>query len=343
MLEQRGEKLFSCKLLSSLQSEMVRPVLFVDFMQNLRSGSSLLRSHQLWKLSKPGLDDTGTTSAVTASLDHRDSILVLNKNTLLHCSQEQVATLRQHGNVLMADPLDGKVDESILASCNVLLAASRTQFAAFQQHFPDKRTAYVGHHVDLRIGEITPPTDRLRLAYFGELVNAAFAGSLGDAVTFIHTDTSQAHDAEWIKKIHHFNAHYALRANLGIDGFKPFTKGFIASHCASPVLADMHDEEAHRFLPESYPYFADKSSMQSVIAATERMRTGFVGPEWREALDIMRQVKEVSSRAAVTAELHAALAPELSRGWRMAAFQKLHNIFRRKNPARDFNRARLLI
>jgi hypothetical protein len=117
MLEQRGEKLFSCKLSSSLQSEMVRPVLFVDFMQNLRSGSSLLRTHQLWKLSKPGLDDTGTTSAVTASLDHRDSILVLNKNTLLHCSQEQMATLRQHGNVLMADPLDGKVDESILASC----------------------------------------------------------------------------------------------------------------------------------------------------------------------------------------------------------------------------------
>jgi hypothetical protein len=293
---------------------LVRPVLFVDLMQNLRSGSSLLRTHQLWQLSKPGLDDAGTPSAVTASLEHRDSILILNKNTLLNQTQEQIATLRQHGNVLMADPLDGKVDESILNACSALLAASHTQFAAFQQRFPDKRVAYVGHHVDLRIGKITPPADKLRLAYFGELVNAAFVGGLGEAVVFIRTDTSQAHNAEWIKSIHRFNAHYALRQPREIDGFKPFTKGFLAAHCASPVLADLRDEEAGRLLPESYPYFADKSSMQSVIAATERMRAGFGGPEWCEALAIMRQVKEASSRAAVAAQLHAALAPELSRG-----------------------------
>jgi hypothetical protein len=187
---QRGEKLLPCKLYSYWQREMVRPVLFVDFMQNLRSASSLLRTHQLWQLSKPGLDYAGTPSAVTASLEHRDSILILNKNTLLHRSQEHIATLCQHGNVLMADPLDGKLADSILAMCSVLLAASRTQFAAFQQRFPDKRIAYVGHHVDFRIGEITPPDDRLRLAYFGELVNAAFAGSLGETVAFIHTDTS---------------------------------------------------------------------------------------------------------------------------------------------------------
>ena len=254
-------------------------------------------------------------SAVTASLEHRDSILILNKNTLLHRSQEHIATLCQHGNVLMADPLDGKVDDSILAMCSVLLAASRTQFAAFQQRFPDKRIAYVGHHVDFRIGEITPPNDRLRLAYFGELVNAAYAGSLGETVAFIHTDTSQANNAEWMKNIHHFNAHYALRAHREIDGYKPFTKGFLAAHCASPVLVDMHDEEARRFLPESYPYFVDKSSMQNVIAATERMRAGFAGPEWREALAVMRQVKDASSHATVAAQLHAALAPELSRAW----------------------------
>jgi hypothetical protein len=312
-------------------------------MQNLRSGSSLLRTHQLWQLSKPGLDDAATPSAVTVSLDHRDSILVLNKNTLLHCTQEQIATLRQHGNVVMADPVDGKVDESILVACSVLLAASRAQFAAFQQRFPDKRIAYVGHHVDLRIGEITPPADRLRFAYFGELVNAARAGSLGDAVTFILTDTSQAHDSEWMKNLRHYNAHYALRAHQGIDGFKPFTKGFLAAHCASPVLADMRDEEARCFLPESYSYFADKSSMQSVIAATERMRAGFAGPEWLEALATMRQVKEASSRAAVTAQLHAALAPELSRGWRMPTFLRMHNFFRRKHPGRNYNRARLFI
>jgi hypothetical protein len=292
---------------------MVRPVLFVDLMQDLRSGSSLLRSHQLWQLSKPCLDDAGTPSAVTASLEHRDSILVLNKNTLLHCLQEKLAALRQHGNVLMADPLDGKVDAGILAACSVLLGASRVQFAAFQQRFPDKRIAYVGQHVDLRIGEITPPTDSFRLAYFGELVNAAFAGSLGEAVAFIHTDTSRAHDSAWMTRLHHFNAHYALRAHREIDGYKPFTKGFIAAHCASPVLVDMGDEEARCFLPAGYPYFADTSSMQSVIAAIERMRAGFAGPEWREALSVMRQVKEASCRATVAAQLHAALAPELSR------------------------------
>src|SRR5271170_2133165 len=67
--------------LQLLACEMVRPVLFVDVEQNLRSGSTLLRTHQLWQLSKRDLDDVGAPSAVTTSLEHRDSILVLNKNT----------------------------------------------------------------------------------------------------------------------------------------------------------------------------------------------------------------------------------------------------------------------
>lgn len=60
----------------------MRSVLFVDVMPNRSSGSTLLRTHQLWQLGKPYFNDAGITSAVTHSLEHRNSILILNKNTL---------------------------------------------------------------------------------------------------------------------------------------------------------------------------------------------------------------------------------------------------------------------
>jgi hypothetical protein len=109
-------------------------------------------------------------------------------------------------------------------------------------------------------------------------VNAAFAGSLGDAVTFIHTDTNQAYDAEWIKKIHHFNAHYALRANLGIDGFKPFTKGFIAAHCASPVIVRRHHRPSVRAAMEAWWTEFQRHSARDQISLPYVI--------WRDSLNI---------------------------------------------------------
>jgi len=304
-------------------------VLFVDSMPKLRLGSSLLRSYQLCELAKAGLDASGIPSAVTSSFKHRNSILILNKNTLLNCTQEQLYKLRGAGNVLFGDPLDGKIDGNTLAACHVLLASSRTQTEQLRESYPEKRIAYVGHHVDLRIGNVTPSDDTLQLAYFGDILNAAFAEQLEKEVSFIHVDTSQADNVQWMKLLHQFNAHYALREHHKADGLKPFTKGFIAAHCACPVLIDIKDEEARRFLPEGYPYVVTRSSPDGVIEVTCRMRAGFGGPEWNEAMGFMRDLKQASSRAVVIEQFREALAPELSDRQRKSFFPKLGSWLRR--------------
>jgi hypothetical protein len=292
---------------------MLDAVFFAShFDPKLKSGSSFMRSYQLWQLAKPHFDAAGMHSATTSSLRHRNSLLVLNKYTLLKCNLDQLDRLHKAGNVLMADPVDGKIDENILAACDALLASSLMQLDWFRRSYPQKRIAYINHHVDPRIGDIMPPADRLRLAYFGEIPNAALFAPLRHHIAFVSVDTGNARNTGWMKSLRDFNAHYALRAHRDIDGFKPFLKGFVAAHCRSPIIVEKMNGEACRFLGDDYPYMVATPTIDGAMEVIERMREGFGGPEWQEALARMRIVEKASSLAVVNDQIREAFAPELS-------------------------------
>jgi len=291
-----------------------RPVLFVDSLPELRAGSSYLRTTQLCELSKAAFEDAGIRSQVTSSLAHRDSILILNKNSLLATKPWRLRRLKRRNNVVVADPLDGKVDAERLGCCDLLLAASLTQFDALSTEFPDKKVAYVGHHVDLRLPPVNPPTERFRLGYFGEIGNAAFSETPNLPVEFVAIETMRADITGWMEKLALFNAHYALRKTQSFDGFKPFTKGFVAAHCGSPILVGSDDVEARRHLPADYPFVADASSVETVIAAIGRMREAFVGPEWQIALDAMAGIRRQTTPDAIADQLVRAIAPHALAG-----------------------------
>jgi hypothetical protein len=295
------------------------------FDPKLRSGTSFMRSYQLWQLAKPHFDAVGMHSATTSSLRHRNSLLVLNKYMLLKCTLEQLDRLSKAGNVLMGDPVDGKIDEDILSACDALLASSLTQLDWFHRAYPRKRIAYIGHHVDPRIGDIAPPADKLRLAYFGEILNAAFVAPLRHDIVFIHVDTGNAGNTEWMKKLHNFNAHYAMRAHRDFDGFKPFIKGFVAAHCRCPIIVGKLDDEACRFLGDDYPYQVRAPTVGEVMVVTERMRAGFGGPEWQEALARMRAVKNATSLSVVNDQIRETFAPELASHQRRTTFSRLRS------------------
>jgi hypothetical protein len=77
--------------------------------------------------------------------------------------------------------------------------------------------------------------------------------------------------------------------------FKPFTKGFTAAHCLSPILTERSESDAQFYLPDDYPFFLPGGSWNEVRDAMMRIRGEFGGKSWRYAVDVMRDVRDKSS------------------------------------------------
>jgi hypothetical protein len=276
------------------------------------SGSTLLRSCQLCELVKPHLRARGIETRTISDVDVDDSVVILNKLLVCGASSESINELKRRGNFVYVDPLDAIAPKGVLQSADVLIASSKCQADNFRVHYPYKQSCYVGHHVDLRIGDINAPNDKLRVAYFGEPYNARFADSISSIIDFHHTNTADALQIAWIDQLRNYNCHYAMRRGQSFDGFKPFTKGFIAAHCAAPVIAAVDDQEAKCFLTPEYPYLVQGSSLEGVLDILRMMRGDFGGPRWRLAVEIMSSVKAASSRDVVAMQLFNAIAPHVA-------------------------------
>jgi hypothetical protein len=292
---------------------MISKVVFVTSPANQNAGSKLLRSDQLRRLAASVLTTRDVPTVTADNTDFSDAILILGKYPLLGANPQTIADSKRRGNLVYADPLDGQVADEVLAAADVLIASSSTQSADFARRFTRQRTAYVGHHVDLRIGPVQSPSDMLRLGYFGEMFNARFAEELSDEIGFHRIDTSRASDVRWIAQLPRYNAHYALRARQSSDGFKPFTKGFVAAHCGAVIVVAADDEEARAFLPADYPYMTAGASVHQVRDVIERMRADFNGPNWRHSLAAMAEIRASSSRDVVARQLFEAVAPDLKK------------------------------
>lgn len=274
--------------------------------------STQLRSSQLAKIAAPRLNAAGATTLTSSSIEFKDTVLILSKNFLQTHGAEDIARLKTGGNIIISDPLDGLIQDDLYQASDVLIAASLTQFKALTREYPRHRVAYVGHHVDTRIDCTSLPTDRFRLGYFGELRNAKFRADLFDLVGFHHTDTSLASDTGWMSNLVNYNAHYAVRERQSFDGFKPFTKGFIAAAMQSVVVPGSSDPEAREWLPDDYPYWADDSSAEAVRALIMRMRDEYGGREWERAASMMAHLRQQTQIEVIASQIEDAITPELT-------------------------------
>ena len=290
---------------------MKRPIHFVIAPTKPDSGSTRMRSYQLSDIIRQSGVLRGADIYVSQAGMFRDSVLVLNKNAMETVCAEQLNQLRKFGNVLIADPLDGSFEPEFLSLFDAVLVASYTQLSRYTQwlHIP---VAYVGHHVDTRIGEVHTPQASLCMGYFGELVHAKFIDELAGHVRFVATDTRKSQDTSWMAQLAKANAHYCIRPKGPETIFKPFTKGFIASRCGAPVLLDAADSEARYFLPQDYPYFTSAHSATEVKEAILRMADDFGSSVWRAAVDMMRQMSQQCSKANIARQFHQVITTVLA-------------------------------
>ncbi len=234
-----------------------------------------------------GLSDLGTL---------RGQTVILTKSALCRIGRREMAGLRARSHTLIADPVDLPMRDSVLAAADILLASSLTQERYFKTRFADRRVHYLAHHVDLRLPAIAAPADRARLAYFGKFENCLHADRIPPLVTVFRAEFPA--DTGWMQHLAAHNAHYALRAASPFDGFKPFTKGFVAAHCGAPVIVRADDEEARLHLGDGYTFYVQDLSWEAVNTQLARIAGSFGTPDWHAARATMQ---DLANRVALPA------------------------------------------
>ncbi len=280
------------------------PVAFLYSGRHAASASTFLRAGQLAELvaeHHPGRYDIAWTPEFGTI---RDRVVLLTKWALQTRSAEEIAALRTRNIAVIGVWDDLPAEAEKMAALDAAMTLSHSQTLDLARRFPETPAFHVTHHVNRLIPPSTPPADRLRTGYFGELANTVRPGSLAGLVELVGIDTSRV-ETGWIGRLPEFNAHWIIRRRRPIDGAKPFLKGFLAARCGAVAVAARGDEDALYYLGDDYPFFVPGLDAADLEAHMVAMAAGFGGADWRLARAIMDQVAARSTDAVVAAEFAA--------------------------------------
>ena len=278
-----------------------QPIVFLYPAKRKNYGTTYLRNYQLYELVRSRF--SGRRDVVrTTNARIRNSIVVVSKTFLDTCKTSQLERMAR-SNILIADPVDGKLSDGKIEHVHVLMAASVAAYDDYVARYPQKPVFYVTHHVDLRIpSDIHPPDKAFRAAYFGDPLNTCLDQAISEKVD-VYRAVSGADAESWIRRLKDYNFHYCVRRGRSFDGHKPFIKGFTAAHCRSNMLIQKTAGDAAHYLGDDYPYFLpDEPSVETILERLEFARESFGGPEWRLGLQIMEEVRRRSTPERVVSE-----------------------------------------
>lgn len=225
------------------------------------SGSTVMRGFQLFDIIKSSsLKNLISNISIESNFSNlENTLLFLTKGVLAEMDVEKLKLLKSKNNIIFADYVDAKVDKDLVDYIDVMVAASITAYIDYNTRFPNKKICLLTHHVDPRIENASIKHDkRNKIAYFGERVNTKISDEGEQFVDLYQVDTSgkdMLHS--WINQVSKYRYHYAVRNKRGIDGSKPFTKGFTAACVDSPIILERDVDDAMYYLGYHYPYFLE--------------------------------------------------------------------------------------
>ena len=235
--------------------------------------------------------------------DIKDSIVILNKSFLNRVKINDLNILKKKGNLICADYIDDKPSQVVLEKVDVLIASSIKQYLFYLKSYPNKLSHLITHHTDPRLKLVSQKLNQFKIGYFGETINAKFGKELKKVIDIIGIDTKNSNDQSWMNVIGNYNAHYLVRNNRSIDGFKPFLKGFTASKYKSNILAFEKDGDALFYLTKDYPYLLRDSSLNSIKNGIDHMKESFLSKDWFEGIEIMKSVQDRCSNQFIINEI----------------------------------------
>lgn len=98
---------------------------------------------------------------------------------------------------------------------------------------------------------------------------------------------------DWFADGLQYNCHVSIREPGRDFLYKPNCKVSTAAACEANLVTT-RDESALEMLGTDYPFYCEPTR-ESLLEAIDRARAAFGGPEWKQGLDRMREVKESTS------------------------------------------------
>ncbi len=250
----------------------------------------------------------GMTAQRLAARPVIDSTIVLGKTALQALGPAAIEQVKAEGSTVLFDAVDGLVQPELAGLADGFVCASRSEFA-FRSSSARVPVHLVPHAIDQRIDVPARTHDHFSCAYAGRRVNGQHLGDLrGIDVIATPGSTQGGRDSRrWVDDLSAYSHHYVVRQRQEYDGFKPFTKGFVASALGAAVIASADDEEDRLMLGDDYPYLSRSSRLADVRQCLDFARESFGGADWRRAQERMRTLAEAACPITVGNRLVAAL------------------------------------
>lgn len=285
------------------------PITFVYSTRLPNSTTTLLRGKQLSELIAARWGDLYDVTYTSDMDSVRDQVVLATKEALWLGRTADLAALRARNLAMIGSWEDANPMPEKTPLLDAMMTLSIRAMLDMNRSWPNIPSFHVTHNVNTAVPVLEPPTDRLRTGYFGDLPNTVRPDVLANDVDLVNADSiglrAKGISTDWLEALPHYNCHWIVRNRRPLDGWKPFLKGFVAARCGAAVIVTRDDQNAAHYLGDDYPFYAESVAPADLEAAWVRTAAAFGGPEWRFALDIMRQVKARSSDAQVAAEFRA--------------------------------------
>lgn len=283
------------------------PIVFLSAPAHANSASTLLRGHQLSHLVASAFPERFAVSFTEDEANVRDAVVLLTKGAMAMLAPDQILALRKRNRAAIGAWDDIRPDPRKARLVDATMTLSHRQTIELNRLYPQAPSFLVTHHVNTQVQAkaraMTPPEDRLRTGYFGDLENTVRPPALASLVELVGIDTRNVEKgSSWVDTLPQFNCHWIVRRARPWDGWKPFLKGFVAAHCRSAVITTADDGDAPYYLGDDYPFYAESLDASDLEMALLRAAGSFGGPDWRLALEIMGEVAARSTDAQVAEE-----------------------------------------
>jgi hypothetical protein len=294
-----------------MMAQRTRHVTFLVARRDRAVASSIVRVLQLSRLLQ--MRDRGLAVRVVSvgglSLPRvlRGETVVVNYSVWRE-RPDSISELTKRNRVLL-DPVDQRLPDGIAEFSHGILAPSIQAKWDLEQRFPHAEVFHVGWHTNFEIPMVQAQQESWAVAYVGGRSNCRFVDTLESRAGLAVVETPYWESpSHWSGRLRDYSAQFAMRQPQPWDGYKFFTKGFLAAQCGVPIITAAWEPDVLHFLTPDYPFLILEDSESAALDALEAARSAFRTQDWKRARALMDRMYRMSSHAAVADQIWSAVA-----------------------------------
>lgn len=308
-------------------------LVFLDRWSTRNMGASVMRAHQLSQHMRQFYGDSYDISVVYVSRSAKNlsrtllrlrfpgAIVLFSKYAASGWGPDDFELVRKSARATLIDYVDGSLDNVIHRGIDGHIASTfegARQVKALLMSSASGDDSLTGkvftvlHNYDSRLDAFVKQgaqSNRMNMCYLGTSYETVITKEVEHAVTFLNGENPAEFERS-LRQVGNFNCHFGVRKDRPLTGpnvVKPFTKGATTAACGAPILVNNATDDAVEQLGSDYPYLIKSNNPETIAEGLRHMEESFGGHEWKQAVERMRSLHELTSHRSVATQLHSAI------------------------------------